>query len=208
MWFFGGKKKNTLLAWHFTQGWQLRDGRELIIGKTYKHKGKVSMCFRGLHASINILDALAYAPGMVISRVLCSKIEQVDNNKLVCRERKILYAFDAQGLLQKFARKCALDVLYLWKPPEIVVTFLSTGQQNIAAKARAAACASHGYGSNRCNAAHAAFLAAHDTAVYDAGVAYDAAGSAAYAADIYDETAARRSIREYQNSYLEWLLQR
>jgi len=58
-------KSKKILGYHFTNGMVLRDGQPLKVGKLYKHPGKLGMCVSGYHASIDIGDALSYAPGLL-----------------------------------------------------------------------------------------------------------------------------------------------
>ena len=128
-------------AWHFVNN-TLRDGRPIPPdGVKLIHDGDLVMCESGLHASKNILDALKYAPGNVVCRVeVGGKIIKGDD-KLVCSERTILWRVDAEDVLRKFARLCALDVINLWNAPAVVVDYLKTGNNEIRDAAMAAAMA-------------------------------------------------------------------
>ena len=165
----------TILAWHFTDGMKLRDGRPLVVGETLKHDGPLVPCESGLHASIRPIDALRYAPGSTISRVECGG-ETIEHgnpvDKFVCRERRVIWTADADTTLRAFARRCASDVLHLWAAPDIVKEYLTTGDESKRAAARAAAMA-------------AARDAARDEARDEArdaarGAAWDAARAAAW----------------------------
>lgn len=128
-------------AWHFlADSGKLRDGRPAPrVGTWLKHTGPVSMCNSGLHASRRVTDALNFAPGSLVCRVECRDIVEEQDDKLVCRERRILWKMDATPVLRAFARKCALDVIHLWDAPDIVVQYLKTGDESIRDAARAAA---------------------------------------------------------------------
>ena len=97
----------NVLAWHFTNGMKLRDGTPLEVGKTYRHKGDVVMCKSGYHASERILDALVYATGNQISRVELWGDVQVDDDKIVARNRRVLWTLDATLILHEFACRVA-----------------------------------------------------------------------------------------------------
>ena len=128
-------------AWYFSDGKKLRFGDNRIIkaGRTHKVKGEIVECEHGLHASKNILDALNYAPGSTVWRVeLGGEIIQGDD-KMAASERTYLWGYDAEPVLRKFARMCALDVIHLWDAPEIVVRYLKTGDESIRDAARTAA---------------------------------------------------------------------
>jgi len=111
------------------------DGRKIVIGKTHKVKGEIIPCEHGLHLSKRMIDALSYAPGPVIYRVVGSGIivphgSPID--KYACSERTYVSGgVDISATLRLFARKCAFDVIHLWKPPEIVVKYLKTGEESI-----------------------------------------------------------------------------
>ena len=101
------------------------DGRKIVIGKTHEVKGEIIPCEHGLHLSKRMIDALQYAPGPVIYRVVGSGIIVPHGNpvdKYACSERTYVSGgVDISATLRLFARKCALDVIHLWNPPEIVV---------------------------------------------------------------------------------------
>jgi hypothetical protein len=107
-------------AWHFTDGWQLRDGQELVVGKTYRHDGELTLCPSekelaqgkgGYHGSKRILDAFYYAPGTVVSWCEFSEIGEVQDDKFVARERTVLWAYDIEMILHEFACRCAEHAL-------------------------------------------------------------------------------------------------
>jgi hypothetical protein len=126
-------------AYHFV-GDTLRDGRPVPAnGEWLTHDGDCVICESGLHASRDPLDALQYAPGSILCLVDCGQIEGEQNDKFVCRKRRIVARFDATTMLREFARKCALDVLHLWDAPPVVREYLETGGEDIRAAARAAA---------------------------------------------------------------------
>ena len=128
-----------VLAWHFV-GATLRDGRPIPAdGETLKHRGKLLPCERGLHASDRLIDALQYAPGWTLCRVRMGGTIKRETDKLVARERTILWRIDATDVLRAFACKCALDVAHLWDMPPIVRKYLETGDESIRAAARDAA---------------------------------------------------------------------
>ena len=173
---------NTVLAWHFVSD-TLRDGRPIPSDlEELRHTGNLILCESGLHASERIIDALRYAPGTTICRVLCRGFILRDTDKLVCESRTILWRVQGDALLRAFARKCALDVVHLWDAPEVVVEYLRTGEAGLAANAAAYAA----------RAARAAGVAA-DAAGVVAGVAAAAAGAAAAGAGAYGAYAAARA---------------
>lgn len=129
------------MAWHFV-GDTLRDGRPVPKdGVWIKHKGDLVICEAGLHASRHPCDALQYAPGATLCRVECrgDVIEQDD--KLVCRERRIVSRMDATEMLRYFARMQALAVIQTWEtdPEDVVLDYLMTGDERLLSAAWRAA---------------------------------------------------------------------
>jgi hypothetical protein len=176
-------------AYHFT-GELLRDGRPVpAIGETLVHTGSIIWCKSGLYASRDVFDALKYAPGAMLHRVLCEEIEREDTDKLVCRCRTIIASIDATDLLRSFARACALDVIHLWDAPGVVRQYLETADESLRVAAWDAA------RSAAQDAADAAAQDAADAAAWDAAdaAAWDAADAAAWAA-------ARAAARETQRA--------
>ena len=129
----------TVLAFHFTDGYHLRDGEPLEVGREYVFDGDPVMCESGYHASRHVFDAMENAPGSILSRVECKEITDECDDKLVCRRRRVIATIDATKILRKFARMCALDVIHLWEAPDIVIRYLKTGDESIRGAAMAAA---------------------------------------------------------------------
>ena len=131
----------TTLAWYFSAAdRRLRygDGREIKAGVTHEFDGTPALCQRGLHASIDPLQALDYAPGPVIWRVRLSGMIVRGDDKLVATRRTYLWGYDATEVLHAFARKCALDVIDKWDAPAVVREYLETGDESKRAAVRAA----------------------------------------------------------------------
>jgi len=171
-WWFGTADKKLLNG----------DNRKIVIGRTHKIKGDIIPCQHGLHLSKRIIDALNYAPGSVIYRVVGSGVIVPHGNpvdKYACSERTyIAGGIDISNTLRLFARKCALDVIHLWNPPDIVIKYLKTGDESIRAAARDAA-RDAAWDAAR----DAAWVAARDAARVAAwAAARDAAWAAAWAA--------------------------
>lgn len=119
-------------AWHFaTSEGHLRGSTPWAIGQIERHDGPLVLCDSGLHASVDPLSAMKYAKGTWIRRVECGGKIVRGADKLVCSERTPIWAYDATDVLRKFARLCALDVVDLWRAPEIVVRYLRTGDEMI-----------------------------------------------------------------------------
>jgi hypothetical protein len=162
----------AVIAFHFTQyADRLRDGRPLpAIGEWLVHDGPVWICESGLHYSLDPFDALQYAQGPYLHLVDVEDIVEAQDDKGVCRRRKILQSADATEMLCYFARMQALLVVHLWGAPDVVLDYLMTGDESIRDAAWAAA---------RAAAGAAAWAAARDAAWAAAGAA---AGAAAWAA--------------------------
>jgi hypothetical protein len=164
-------------AWHFV-GSTLRDGRPIPPdGEWLVHTGPVKICSTGLHASRRPAHALEYAPGPVLCRVECDDIVTEDDDKFVCRRRRIIQRADITETLRYYARMQALSVIHLYDdPPDVVLDYLMTGDESIRDAAWDAAWAAAGVA-----ARDAAWAAAWDAAWAAAGVAArDAAWAAAW----------------------------
>jgi hypothetical protein len=156
----------SVLAYHFVDD-TLRDGRPVPAdGEWLVHDGPIVMCESGLHASRRPWHALQYAPGATLCRVECDGDVAEDDEKLVCRRRRIVSRIDAAPLLRAFARDEARRVLHLWDAPDVVRRYLETGDGSIRAAAR-----------------DAAEAAAWDAAWDASGERFDAAVVAAFGSD-------------------------
>jgi hypothetical protein len=178
----------TILGWWFCNGDELpnSDGRKIVVGKTHIVKGEIKLCHNGLHASKLLVDALSYAPGSNLYRVELSGKVLNDDNKMVASQRKYLWHIDAEKVMRRFTRRCALDVVHLWDAPEIVVRYLKTGDEDIRAAARDAAWAAAwdaARNATKATAWAASWAASRDAAwaASRADAAWDAARDAARA---------------------------
>jgi len=96
-------------AWHFLkENGRCNTGRlgKIEVGKTYKVKGKIEMCHRGLHGSVRLVDALWHAPGPVLCRVELGGNIVKDPSlpcKVVASERTVLWMQDITETLWLFA---------------------------------------------------------------------------------------------------------
>ena len=63
----------------------------------------------------------------------------IGDDKLVCRERTILWRLNAAEILDEWKRMCALDVIGLWDAPPVVRQYLESGDDSLRAVARDAA---------------------------------------------------------------------
>jgi hypothetical protein len=122
----------VIQAWHFV-GDTLRDGRPIPKdGEWLVHTGPVEICATGLHASRRPAHALRYAPGPVLCRVECDDVVDDEDDKLVCRRRRIVQRADITETLRYYARMQALSVIHLYdNPPDVVLDYLMTGDESI-----------------------------------------------------------------------------
>jgi len=77
------------------------------IGEEREHKGKLAMCSRGYHSSLNWYDALSYAPSNMACIVEVSGETINDTGKSVSRKRKLIDARDAEYVLREWGCDCA-----------------------------------------------------------------------------------------------------
>ena len=98
-------KTQSILAWHFLPAdGKTRYSQETVtVGCALEAKGKLVLCENGLHASRTVLDALGYAPGLIVCRVEISGDVVEGEDKLCGRHRLCLAMGDA--------RKAVLHVL-------------------------------------------------------------------------------------------------
>jgi hypothetical protein len=184
------------LAWHFV-GPSLRDGRPIPPdGVWLRHEGPIQICYTGLHASPRVIDALRYAPGATICRDVVRDVVTREADKLVARDRAILWRVDASATLLAFSRRCALSVIDLWDAPEVVRRYLETGDDALRVEAAEAARAAAEAARAAAEAARAAARAARAAwaVAWAAETAWAAAGAArasgaAWAASWAAETA-------------------
>ena len=152
-----------MIAYHFC-GDTLRDGRPIPAdGEWLVHDGPVTICETGLHASKHVYEALQYAPGATLCLVECEDIVTEQDDKFVCRRRRIVKRFDATDTMRAFARHCALSVIHLWDAPQVVRDYLTTGDEGLRDAARDAAMAA-AWAAARDAAWDAAWAAAWDAA--------------------------------------------
>lgn len=186
----------TILAWHFVvAGGSLRVpvGTETHArpGVTLRHEGPLVLCESGLHASVSPLDAIEYAPGPVVCRVRMGGDVLEVSDKLVARERTVLWMADASRALRGFACDCAERALLRERgagrePDARSREAVRVAREFAAGRASreqlyAARAAAHAAAAAAAAAAHAASRAA-SAANAASAAAYDDADSAAHAA--------------------------
>jgi len=213
----------AVTGWWFSAGKVLPhgDNRKIRLGITHHVDGDIVLCQHGLHLSVRPLDALKYATSPIIWRVRGSGVIVAGSDKCACSDRTYLAGgIDVTDVLRKFARLCVLDVIHLWKAPDVVVKYLRTGDENLRAATSVLAGAAGAAGAaafaafwdatgdatgtvtraaGYAGAAGAAFAAAGDAA-------FDAAFAAAFAAAGAAGYASRAAAGTKQNSRLNRML--
>ena len=171
----------SIEAWHFLASdkrFGYGDGNLAAPGYVYSVDGPIALCSWGLHFSVRALDAVEYAPGSWVGRVIASGDIILGDDKGVATHRQYLWIADATETLRAFARWSALQVINMWDAPDIVRRYLESGDESLRTAAWDAA---------RAAARAAAWAAAWDAARAAAwaaarGAAWDAAWAAARAA--------------------------
>jgi hypothetical protein len=202
-------------AWHFCKidkagNPVFRDGRPLPeVGEWLVHKGDVILCRSGLHASVQAIDALRYAPGSYCCLVEMGDVLGSADDKIVSNRRKIIAEFDATETLRQFARMVALQAVETsgLQLDDVVVNWLKTGDESLRSAARDAArdaVWSAVWDAAESAAESAARDAAESAVWFAAGPAvWDAAEFAAWSTV---RSAARSAAWSTQNDLLESLL--
>jgi hypothetical protein len=95
-------------AWHFLpeNGHTRYNDLPVTPGEPMRHEGPITLCESGLHASIKLDDALSYAPGPILCRVLCEGQVVEGHDKIVCTQRTVLWMFDASRVLRLWGCWC------------------------------------------------------------------------------------------------------
>jgi hypothetical protein len=101
------------LGWHFLRqdGRTGKRGRRVVPGAVMSCRGSLALCHNGLHASRRALDALKYAPDVIVERVelIGKRLEHAD--KACARSRRCLWMADATNVLHEFTCSVAEQLL-------------------------------------------------------------------------------------------------
>lgn len=93
-----------LLVWHFLrQNWETNEGSiKTKVGETYHIEPPIKICYRGLHGSRNVLDALGYSAGPILT--LCEVWGEFDerSDKIVAEFRRPLWGKDISPELNEW----------------------------------------------------------------------------------------------------------
>ena len=205
------KAQKTVLAWHFVKDdGTNRDGIKEKIGQWYKVEGEIVPCQRGLHGSVRPLDALEFAPGLILRRTEHrGTIVEHNDDKIASSERRALWQIDATKLLHLFACWAAENALKdakvtderCWKAIKIKRQWLgkkATDEELAAASAAASAAARDAASAAARDAASAAASDAASAAAWAASAASAAARDAARAAASDAASAAAWAARARQ----------
>ena len=120
------------------------DNRPIEVGTTHTVEGTPKLCSNGLHASVNILDAVSYAPGHHLYLVELSGEMDVGDGKVSAQSRTYIAYYNAEELLREFARKQALINIEKIKPYtteeeySLIIRYLETGCEQDRSAARSA----------------------------------------------------------------------
>jgi len=201
----------TYDGWHFAAQ-KLRDGSRLTKrGERTPRIDDISLCQRGYHASARAIDALAYAPGFMVSRVRLFYANVGDDKAVGCERLALTDYVDARQVVLELAARWAHRAISVHAAHALRSAGLTEHADRLAAipawrwedaaAARAAADDARAAASAAAYAAYAARAAVYAVyavyaAVYAASAAFYAASAAVYAADDVSE-------RDSQNSELE-----
>jgi len=108
-------------AWHFIKNNKrlgYGDNRIVKTNRTYKVQGEIQICGNGMHGSKRIIDALKYANGSIVCRVDITGGIIEDDDKIVGRNRRIIWMRDVTNILHEFACRCAEDDIRLVSEPD------------------------------------------------------------------------------------------
>ena len=105
-------RENAILAWHFLpQNGQTTHDENVMVraGQTLAlpPDEKPELCEYGYHASINPVDALHYAPGLIVQRCELWGYVSKGEDKLVASKRTCVFVADAIQVIVEFAKWCA-----------------------------------------------------------------------------------------------------
>ena len=138
-------------AWYFSneeRKLRYNDYRPIVVGETHSvdiTSKPLELCAWGLHASVNILDALKYAPGNILYEVELSGQILVGDDKVCAEHRTYIREYCIEDILIEFARKQALINIEKIKPYtneaeySLIIEWLTTGNVKVRSAAASAA---------------------------------------------------------------------
>lgn len=110
-------KSRSKYAWHFLrgdtiEGYLYNSGKAPADGVWLTHPGVISLCYTGLHAAPKLSTAIAeFHYGRVLCYVECKDIGERENDKFVCRWRKIIWRTDFNSAFNETLRLFGLYLL-------------------------------------------------------------------------------------------------
>jgi hypothetical protein len=109
------------------------DNREIVEGGVHEvDLDQPIKCYNGLHGSKLAGQALGYAPGGYLCRVILSGKFDEDNNywddKICASKREYVKIIDGSLVLEKLVRKQICDTLSMWNAPAEVRHWAATGE--------------------------------------------------------------------------------
>lgn len=206
-------------AWYFStldKRLRYRDNRLIVQGETHSIKGKPELCKNGLHGSINLIDALGYAPGPYLWYVDIDGDVDIGKDKICGTDRKYIKGIDASDILRKFAKKQALINIEKIKPHcsakdyEKILHYLNSEAVEAAARSAARSAAGSAAKSAAMSAARSVEVAAWsaEAAAWSAEAAARSTEAAAWLAARSAAEAAARSAEAAANKMLEEMVRK
>lgn len=111
--------KKKIMGWHFVNNNRTleHDAQNVTVepGYVYTYDSDLMprLCVRGMHGSRRAIDALKYTPGPIICRVALWGDVEMGNDKLVARNREVLWMADATRELRLWVCWCVRQVWHM-----------------------------------------------------------------------------------------------
>jgi len=104
-----------------------------------RYNTPIEACKHGLHASMDIFDALKYAPDLVVWKVrLFGKMDK-KTDKIAAQHRTYLWGYNATKVFIQCCRRAALDVLPIaqkeFKIDPVIIEYLKTSNPKLRKRA-------------------------------------------------------------------------
>ena len=187
------------------------DNRPVAVNTTHTIEGKPELCVNGLHASVDVFDALQYAGSSILYKVEVLGDVQVGSDKICGMSRTYLARCDVGDVLREFARKQALinieKIRHYCLPSEYnaILHWLQTGDSAARSAARSAAwsAADSAAYSAADSAVRKVAESAARSAVSSAGSAAGSAARSAWSAARSAAESAERTARSVARSVAE-----
>lgn len=104
--------------WFAPEDGKLRfgDSRPVVLGETHSVTGDIVLSKNGLHASVDLYDAVGYATHHMLYLVELSGSGLVMPYTVVARNRKYIACTDCSNILIKLSKQIVLNKLHNFKP--------------------------------------------------------------------------------------------